>query len=107
MNTQSIYFTCTFNQQRKMANAPIYSAVANTITSYIKNVSTMNKTTAYHYFSRLKDFKNFIADEYDSRSGIDNLLLKIKKGDEDPYNLLNGYAAYMKMYCDSKEYCNV
>jgi len=79
-----------------MANAPNYSSVASTITSYIKNVSTMNKTTAYHYFSRLKDFKNFIADEYDSRLSIDNLLLKIKKGDQDPYDLLNGYAAYMK-----------
>ena len=71
-------------------------STARAITSYIKNVSTMNKSTAYHYFSRLRNFKGFITDEYDSRLGVDSLLLEIKKGNQDPYNLLNSYAAYLK-----------
>jgi hypothetical protein len=44
----------------------------------------------------LQNFKGFIANEYDSRLGVDSLLLEIKQGKQDPYNILNGYAAYMK-----------
>ena len=72
-----------------------YSAAANTVTSYIRNVSTMNKSTAREYFSRLEDFKGFMQSEYDNLLSIDKLLLKIKKGNQDPYNLLNSYAAYL------------
>ncbi|MGA9152217.1 MAG: hypothetical protein WBZ36_16705, partial [Candidatus Nitrosopolaris sp.] len=68
----------------------------NTVTSYIRNVSTMNKSTAYQYFSRLNDFKDFIKSQYDNRLSIDNLLLEIKNGNQDPYDLLNGYAAYLR-----------
>ena len=71
-------------------------STARAITSYIKNVSTMSETTAYHYFSRLKNFKGFIADEYDSGLSVDSLVLEIKEGKQDPYNLLNSYAAYLK-----------
>jgi site-specific recombinase XerD len=73
-----------------------YSAAANTVTSYIRNVSTMNKSTAREYFSRLEDFKGFMQSEYDNLLSVDKLLLKIKKGNQDPYNLLNSYAAYLK-----------
>ena len=72
-----------------------YSAAANTVTSYIRNVSTMNKSTAREYFSRLEDFKGFMQSEYDNLLSVDKLLLKIKKGNQDPYNLLNSYAAYL------------
>ena len=72
-----------------------YSAAANTVTSYIRNVSTMNKSTAREYFSRLQDFKGFMQSEYDNLLSVDKLLLKIKKGNQDPYNLLNSYAAYL------------
>ena len=27
---------------------------------------------------------------------VDNLVVEIKKGNQDPYNLLNSYAAYLK-----------
>ncbi|MFZ0514606.1 MAG: site-specific integrase [Candidatus Nitrosopolaris sp.] len=56
----------------------------------------MNKSTAGEYFSRLKDFEDFIGNEYNNRLSIDNVLGEIKKGNQDPYNLLNSYAAYMK-----------
>jgi integrase len=72
-----------------------YSAAPNTVTSYIRNVSTMNKSTAREYFSRLEDFKGFMQSEYDNLLSVDKLLLKIKKGNQDPYNLLNSYAAYL------------
>jgi integrase len=56
----------------------------------------MSESTAYQYFSRLNDFKEFIANEYDNRLSIDNLLVKIKNGDQDAYDLLNAYAAYSR-----------
>src|SRR4051794_22656191 len=68
----------------------------NTIDTYIRNVGTMSVSTAYQYSSRLNDFKEFMANEYDNHPGIDDLLKKIKDGDEDVYDLLNDYAAYLK-----------
>ncbi len=84
---------CVNSMENGLSN---YSAAANTITSYIRNVSTMNKSTAREYFSRLEDFKGFMQSEYDNLLSVDKLLLKIKKGNQDPYNLLNSYAAYLK-----------
>jgi integrase len=68
---------------------------SNTITSYINNVSTMNKSTARHYLSRLNNFNRFIANDYGSSLTIDILLLDIKQGKQDPYNVLNSYAAHL------------
>jgi hypothetical protein len=81
--------TCTENG---LSN---YSTATNTVTSYIRNVSTMNESTAIQYLSRLKDFEDFIvAGENDL--DVDKMLLEIKKGNLDPYNLLISYAAYLK-----------
>jgi hypothetical protein len=91
-----IYFTTAFNHQQmtnttnSMENGPSnYSAAANTVTSYIRNVSTMNKPIAREYFSRLEDFEGFMQSEYDNLLSVGKLLVKIKKGNQDPYNLLN------------------
>jgi integrase len=73
-----------------------YSSAANTINSYITNVRIMNGSTAYQYLSRLHDFENFIINKYDNSLSVDNLLLTIKHGNQDPYDLLNSYAAYLK-----------
>jgi len=70
------------------------SASAHTITSYIRNVSTMGGSTAYQYLSRLKDFDKFIAMDY--HLDADSLLFKIKQGNQDPFDLLSGYAIYLK-----------
>ena len=85
------------NTTNSMENGPSnYSAAANTVTSYIRNVSTMNKPIAREYFSRLEDFEGFMQSEYDNLLSVGKLLVKIKKGNQDPYNLLNSYAVYLK-----------
>jgi integrase len=81
------------NTTDRMSNS---SSVENTVTSYIRNVSTMNDSTAYQYLSRLDDFKRFIAKKYNNRLSIDNLLIEITKRNQDPYDLLNGYAAHLR-----------
>jgi integrase len=54
----------------------------------------MSTSTAREYFARLNGFEDFIAKC--NNQSIDDLLAKIKMGDQDPYNLLNSYAAYLK-----------
>jgi hypothetical protein len=83
----------TKNAKKQSSN---HFSTNNAIATYIRNVSTMSEPTAYQYFTRLNDFKEFIANEYDNHLSIDNLLVKIKNGDQDTYNLLNDYAAYLK-----------
>jgi integrase/recombinase XerD len=43
----------------------------------------------------LNDFRGFITNKYDNSLTIDDLLSKIKKGNESPYNILDCYAAYL------------
>jgi integrase len=74
---------------------PNHSSIANAVNTYIKSVSTMSQSTAREYLSRLNYFDDFITKEYDNRISIDNLLIEIKKGNQDPYNILNVYAAYL------------
>src|SRR5215472_15802625 len=78
-----------------MANISTKNAsVANTINSFVRTANTMNKSTAYQYLSRLKVFENFVANV--NNLGVDTLLLEIKKGTQDPYDILNSYAADLK-----------
>jgi|SRR5918912_1531404 hypothetical protein len=83
----------TLTKKRQSSN---HSSTNSAIATYIRDVGTMSESTAYQYFSRLNDFKEFIANEYDNRLSIDNLLVKIKNGDQDAYDLLNAYAAYSR-----------
>jgi integrase len=66
------------------------------ITEYITNIRTMNKSTAEEYLSRLNNFEKFVAKEYDSCLTINDLIVKIKKAMLDPYDIINGYAAYLR-----------
>jgi integrase len=72
-----------------------HSSTTNSITTYITNVSTMSKSTAREYFARLNNFSDFIANEYHNQLSIDDILFNLKKGNQDPYDVLNGYAAYL------------
>lgn len=45
---------------------------------------------------KVEGFEDFIANGYGNCPSIDSLLLRMKKGKEDPYNLLSHYAAYLK-----------
>ena len=83
----------TKNAKKQPSN---HSSTNNAIATYIRNVGTMSESTAYQYFTRLNDFKEFIANEYNNHLSVDNLLVKTKHGDQDTYNLLNDYAAYLK-----------
>jgi integrase len=79
-----------------MANISTKNAsAANTINSFVRTTNTMNKSTAYQYLSRLKIFQNFVIANVNNL-GVDKLLLEIKKGNQDPYDILNSYAADLK-----------
>jgi integrase len=78
-----------------MANIGTKNASANTINSFVRTANTMNKSTAYQYLSRLKIFDNFVVANVNNL-GVDILLLEIKKGNQDPYDILNSYAADLK-----------
>ena len=79
-----------------MANISMKNAsAANTINSFVRTANTMNESTAYQYLSRLKIFENFVVANVDNL-GVDKLLLEIKKGNQDPYDILNGYASDLK-----------
>jgi integrase len=79
-----------------MANISTKNAsAANTINSFVRTANTMNKSTAYRYLSRLKIFENFVVANVNNL-GVHNLLLEIKKGTQDPYDILNSYVADLK-----------
>ena len=68
----------------------------NAISKYIKNVGAMNKTTANQYQTRLNSFSNYVAKEYSKTVSIDDLIERIRKGTEDPFDILNGYIGFLK-----------
>ncbi|MFL6331205.1 MAG: tyrosine-type recombinase/integrase, partial [Nitrososphaeraceae archaeon] len=66
-----------------------------TINKYIKSISMMSKSTANEYWKRLSNFQMFIGNEY-RISSTDDLIVKIRKGILDVYDILNGYSAYLQ-----------
>ena len=66
---------------------------SNAISRYIKNIRTMNKSTAYIYFTRLTSFKSFISSAFNLR--IDDLITRIKEGKDDVFEVLNEYSSYL------------
>ena len=67
---------------------------SDVISKYIKNVSIMNKSTAYVYLRRLTSFRNFISNAFDGLT-IDELIIRIKEGKEDVFEVLNNYSSYL------------
>ena len=68
---------------------------ASSIDDYLSTVSTMSRYTAKEYAMRLNSFRQFILSHYDRRTTIDNLIVKIKQGSDNPYSILNDYVAYL------------
>ncbi|MFL6382436.1 MAG: tyrosine-type recombinase/integrase [Nitrososphaeraceae archaeon] len=66
-----------------------------TINKYIKSISIMSKSTANEYWKRLSNFQMFIGNEY-RISSTDDLIVEIRKGILDVYDILNGYSAYLQ-----------
>jgi integrase len=65
---------------------------------YIRSIASMNKRTAYEYYTRLMNFQNFITIDY--KTTLDNLIMGIKEGNEDPYDILTDYIIYLQNTCD-------
>jgi integrase len=61
---------------------------------YIRNIETMNKSTAYEYLRRLRAFKRFLGKKY--KITIDSLIDKLKKGSFDVYDILSEYSSYLQ-----------
>jgi hypothetical protein len=61
---------------------------------YTKSVCAMNKRTAHEYYLRLTNFRHFIICSY--KTALDNIIIKINKGSEDPYDILSGYVTYLQ-----------
>jgi integrase len=56
---------------------------------------TMSKHTASEYAKRLNSFRTFVLVNYGKCITIDDLIIKIKEGSENPYNVISNYAAYL------------
>lgn len=65
---------------------------------YIRSIASMNKRTAYEYYIRLINFQNFITTDY--KTTLDTLIMGIKGGNEDPYDILTDYIIYLQNTCD-------
>ena len=55
----------------------------------------MSKRTAMEYTKRLNSFRKFVLVNYGKHITLDNLIIKIKKGSENPYSILSNYAVYL------------
>ena len=55
----------------------------------------MSKHTAREYAMRLNSFRRFVLAYYDRSITIDNLIIKIQEGFENPYNVINNYAVFL------------
>src|SRR5712691_9195737 len=71
-----------------------YSRSNNLLDRYIRNIRAMNKGTAYEYYTRLRNFQNFVIN--DCNSTLDILVARIREGQKDPYDILSGYIIYLQ-----------
>ena len=77
-------------------NYSYYHSSDKVMDKYIRNIRAMNKATAYEYHFRLTTFQNFITNDY--KITLDNLIMKIREGSEDPYDILSNYVIYLQNY---------
>jgi integrase len=66
-----------------------------TVKDFISTITSMNKSTAVQYVSRLNIFNNFLNIELNIFT-MDNLINKIKEGSIDPYSILSRFCAFLK-----------
>ena len=55
----------------------------------------MSRRTAKEYAIRLNSFGKFVLVHYGEHITIDKLIVMVKEGSENPYKVLNNYAAYL------------
>jgi integrase len=68
--------------------------VSHHLEKYIKTVKAMNKATAKAYNFRLGYFDSFVCNDY--KITLDDMVEQIKKGIQDPYDILNNYICYLQ-----------
>ena len=103
MNTLCIYVSpqqYSINMANRSTSLPIQRSSKplinriDVISKYVKNVSIMNKSTADEYLRRLTSFKNFTSNAFDGLT-VDELIIRIKEGKEDIFEVLNNYSSYL------------
>ena len=67
----------------------------NSVTDFLSTMSTMSTRTAKEYAKRLNSFRKFVLAHYSEHITIDNLIVKVKEGSENPYSVLNNYAVHL------------
>jgi integrase len=67
----------------------------NSVTDFLSTMSTMSRRTAKEYAIRLNSFSKFVLAHYGEHITIDSLIAKVKEGSENPYTVLNHYAAFL------------
>jgi integrase len=70
------------------------ASVSHHLEKYIKTIKAMNKATAKVYNFRLGYFDSFVSNDY--RINLDEIVEQIKKGRQDPYDVLNSYICYLQ-----------
>lgn len=67
----------------------------NSVTDFLSTMSTMSRRTAKEYAIRLNSFSKFVLAHYGEHITIDSVIAKVKEGSENPYTVLNHYAAFL------------
>jgi integrase len=67
---------------------------SESLVKFIKSVSIRNQSTAKQYYSRLLFFERFAQEK--CNTNLDELILKLKHGEYDPYDILNDYCIFLK-----------
>jgi integrase len=81
-------------------------STATALGKYIKSIRALNKRTAHGYYLRLISFQDFIISRYktntktknetETKTVLDNIIVKINEGSEDPYEVLSDYVTYLQ-----------
>src|ERR1700745_2588525 len=69
-------------------------ASSKVLDKYIRNIRAMNKRSAYEYYTRLTTFQDFIRNDY--KITLDSLIIDLKDGCQDPYDILCNYIVYLQ-----------
>jgi hypothetical protein len=63
-------------------------------TKYLSTIESMNKKSSLVYRDHLKPFESFAMNRYDL--DLDSLIINIREGKYNPYNILSEFAAYLR-----------
>ncbi|HEY7570561.1 MAG TPA: site-specific integrase [Nitrososphaeraceae archaeon] len=76
-------------------NHIFYHSSDKIMDKFIRNIRAMNKATAHEYHFRLTTFQNFVTNDY--KTTLDDLIMKVKQGSEDAYDILSNYVIFLKL----------